>query len=149
MPNHQTATFIAGFSDKLKIDAQLARPTTLEEAMSLARAYEQRLWLEKAPESRKVVPRGSSTPTVGANPQSGTPVPTTFVKRLTRAEMAERRAKGLCYNCDEQFTSEHRCKKLFWLEILSPDEEQESTAPVEEFSEPEISIHALTGSRNG
>ena len=31
-------------------------------------------------------------------------------------EMQERRAKRLCYNCDQKFTLEHRCKKIFLIE---------------------------------
>lgn len=60
--------------------------------------------------------------------------------------MAERRAKGLCYNYDEQFISGHYCKRLFWLEVLSPEEQDDA---VEEPAEPEIFLHALTGFKNG
>lgn len=35
--------------------------------------------------------------------------------------MAERRAKELCYNCDESYLKGHECKRLFWIEV--PDEE--------------------------
>uniref|UniRef100_A0A3Q7J7N5 Reverse transcriptase domain-containing protein n=1 Tax=Solanum lycopersicum TaxID=4081 RepID=A0A3Q7J7N5_SOLLC len=31
--------------------------------------------------------------------------------------MAERRAKGLCYNCDEQYSATHQCKRLFLFEL--------------------------------
>lgn len=57
--------------------------------------------------------------------------------------MAERRAKGLCYNCDEQYEPGHQCKKLFWLEISD-----EETMTQEAADEPEISLHAITGKQN-
>nr|KYP48232.1 hypothetical protein KK1_030116 [Cajanus cajan] len=31
-------------------------------------------------------------------------------KHLTPAELASRREKGLCYNCNEKFSAGHRCK---------------------------------------
>ncbi|KAK2979581.1 hypothetical protein RJ640_020073 [Escallonia rubra] len=38
------------------------------------------------------------------------------VKRLSPAELSERRAKGLCFNCNDKFAPGHRCKKLLLLE---------------------------------
>lgn len=37
--------------------------------------------------------------------------------RFNAAEMAERKAKGLCFNCDETFLPGHRCKYLFYVEV--------------------------------
>lgn len=31
--------------------------------------------------------------------------------------MVEKRAKRLCYNCDDLFTPNHECKNLYWIEI--------------------------------
>ena len=39
--------------------------------------------------------------------------------------MEERRTKGLCFNCDETFSKGHQCKKLFWVELVESDEEDE------------------------
>ena len=46
---------------------------------------------------------------------------TTPIKHLSKAEMRARREKGLCYNCDEKFTREHRCakQKLYLLDVDS------------------------------
>nr|KYP65271.1 hypothetical protein KK1_011503 [Cajanus cajan] len=57
-------------------------------------------------------------------------------KTLTPAYMSERRAKGLCYFCDEPFTPEHGLshKKLMLLEnSMGPNS-----------TDPQISVHALT-----
>jgi hypothetical protein len=43
------------------------------------------------------------------------------LKFLTPDEVADRRAKGLCYNCDEKFFSGHRCKKLLRIMLDYPD----------------------------
>jgi hypothetical protein len=46
-------------------------------------------------------------------------------RRLSPTEMAQRRAEGLCYNCDEKFVLGHRCKKLFILEVVGSQVEDE------------------------
>jgi hypothetical protein len=39
--------------------------------------------------------------------------------RLSLVEMDERRAKGLCYNCDDKYTPGHCCKRLSacWVDV--------------------------------
>ncbi|XP_068641904.1 uncharacterized protein [Aristolochia californica] len=59
--------------------------------------------------------------------------------------MEERRSKGLCYNCDEQYTLGHQCKKLFWLELEDEEEAKNSEVEQLEVEEPTISVHAITG----
>lgn len=61
-------------------------------------------------------------------------------KRLTTSEMAERRAKGLCFNCDEMFSVGHKCSKLFCIMMADDDEVIEET--------PEISLNAIRGEKN-
>lgn len=50
---------------------------------------------------------------------------TDLLRRLTAAEMAERREKGLCFNCDEKFSTGHRCQRLFYLEVIDDVEEED------------------------
>lgn len=44
--------------------------------------------------------------------------------KLTSKEMEERKAKGLCFWCDEKYTMGHKCKKkqLFSVEMLGEEE---------------------------
>ena len=44
-------------------------------------------------------------------------------KRLTREELRERYAKGLCWHCDEPWSHEHRCSKGRLL-MIEPVEEE-------------------------
>lgn len=76
-----------------------------------------------------------------ASQTSGT-VPTAppYCRRLSPAEMSDRREKGLCYNCDEVYSRGHRCQRLFHLEVLSEGEEDDS---LEE--EPTLSAIAMKG----
>lgn len=55
-------------------------------------------------------------------------------RRLTRAEIDEKRAKGLCYWCDEKFNLGHNYKRRKQLFIFEVDEDWEET-DVEECSE--------------
>lgn len=81
-------------------------------------------------------------------------------KALPDKEIEDRRAKGLCFLCDERFVPGHRCnRKLYNLEIrvedVSDELDNEEVSlidmdvpphPVQvEEPEPLISLHALTG----
>jgi hypothetical protein len=62
--------------------------------------------------------------------------------------MAQRRAEGLWYNCDEKFVTGHRCKKLFVIEIISFDNmEEPAEMAAGTADEPGISLHAIMGVR--
>lgn len=57
--------------------------------------------------------------------------------------MASRREAGLCFNCEEKFTPNHRCKRLFVL--LAPINDDDDDRPPENEQELDISLYALTG----
>lgn len=74
--------------------------------------------------------------------------------------MALRREKGLCYNCDETFTPQHKCKGRFFLLITKdpPDPNSEIlNITLDSFDfdtinphnknpiDAQISLHALSG----
>uniref|UniRef100_A0A2N9GXS3 Reverse transcriptase domain-containing protein n=1 Tax=Fagus sylvatica TaxID=28930 RepID=A0A2N9GXS3_FAGSY len=65
--------------------------------------------------------------------------PSMPVQRLTPMQMSERRKKGLCYNCDERWSSDHKCKnrKLYLMEEVE-DEEAELIKIKEEEVETEL-----------
>lgn len=74
-----------------------------------------------------------------ADPSSITP--THVLKKLTAAEMDDRRAKGLCFNCDEKFVRGHRCKQLFYIQSTDDD-----TDDFEDCDDDiQISLLAVTG----
>ena len=162
-PNQQVSLFTAGLVESLRIEVELHQPGNLGIAMNLARAFERKQLCLGAsrPTGGWTNPRTSSRPVVTPSSSNGKgsngitrPTPTTtnglgenttpFFKRLTRAEIAERRAKGLCFNCDDPYTTGHRCKRLFWIEV--PDEESNFEDEVEE--NPEISLRAISGLRS-
>ncbi|WVZ54035.1 hypothetical protein U9M48_004903 [Paspalum notatum var. saurae] len=155
----QVQLFVAGLVNHLKTDVAMRQPPTLDDAIKLARAYEQRMLLaptDLAPSCPSHAPPrpGSYAPSQSAPAsESAASRPSSSTtslprKRLSPAEMAQRRAEGLCFNCDEKFSVGHRCKKLFIMEIAVDDDDSiDDGAPTTETTEPSISLHALTGVR--
>ena len=76
-------------------------------------------------------------------------VPSNQPQRLTPQQLEERRAKGLCFNCDSKYSKGHKCggKKIFYIEC--EEEEQKEQKPPQgdelEVVTPTISCHALAG----
>ncbi|XP_047257482.1 uncharacterized protein LOC107849355 [Capsicum annuum] len=76
-------------------------------------------------------------------------------RRLTSAEMDEKRAKGLCFFCDEKYVMEHKCatkKQIYLIDAVEDDQLQKfecDEAGQEVVLEPEelmtISLQAYTG----
>jgi hypothetical protein len=105
--SHQINIFTAGLRDPLNTNVELEQPATLEEAMPLARAYEQRLSMTLDPPTRpgsrpaygrtKQMALLALPPAMGG--QTGAPITTATelrFKRLTVAEMAAKHAWGKC-----------------------------------------------------
>lgn len=71
----------------------------------------------------------TSQPNPTTNSPSFTATHSTLpVKRLTYAEMRARREKGLCYNCNETFKPDHKCKTQELFQLVG-DEEIEEEGP--------------------
>ena len=82
------------------------------------------------------------------------PTPVLPTRHLTPTELRDKRERGLCYNCDEKFSPNHRCRSRYLL-LLGCDEcdEEDTTveAPpeatagfVEEISGDISTLHALS-----
>ncbi|XP_024955869.1 uncharacterized protein LOC112498643 [Citrus sinensis] len=83
------------------------------------------------------------------------PTPNLSIHRLTPAELRDKREKGLCYNCDKKYNTNHRCRSKFLLlmgtDDVEPDfcEELLSSDSVEEVVIGDISsLNALAGQIN-
>lgn len=104
--------------------------------MSLSRLFKRKTPPYHSCDTKKAEAPSSSSQTLQQSPK--------FIKQLSKFELEERRLKGLCFNCDEPFTRGHRCKKLFWLELLDQeDEAAEVAAKTVKEEQPEISLNAI------
>ncbi|GAU26218.1 hypothetical protein TSUD_354400 [Trifolium subterraneum] len=144
-----------------------ALPAFPRHAISLAKLQEEK-FADRFPASNKPpAPLSASSsspsfkPTMSVVPPKSSPA----IKRLSPDELQARREKGLCYNCDEKYQRGHRCKRLFHLLIVEPDEpsdeaslfqlEGNNSDPTNEVDTPlelgvdvdpaQISLHALMG----
>lgn len=141
-PEQSIWHFCAGLSSVIRYEVEYVRLTTLYFSMNLAREIE----LKVSEEGRI---RRFGAPPVGGNQTIGgiknrettgniaTPRNSTW-KPLTAPEMAESRAKGLYFNCDEMFSAGYKCSKLFCI-ILTDDDEVWAEVII-----PEISMNAIT-----
>ena len=83
------------------------------------------------------------------------PTPNLPVRRLTPAELRDKREKGLCYNCDKKYSANHRCRSKFLILMGTDDDDTENTTklamaePFEEMVTADISsLNALAGQVN-
>lgn len=94
----------------------------MDEALHMAHVHEKRIQLEKGPikpafaKTQPLLPTpnlatnlpsnssNSLIPITLSRPNSGRPP----LKRLTHAEIQNRRERGLCYYCDEKYSSTHK-----------------------------------------
>ncbi|XP_052291764.1 uncharacterized protein LOC127900631 [Citrus sinensis] len=151
--------FLSGLREDIKIGVQMLKHASLLQTFELARFQDEYAVVS----NRKIPPRPSmsrpsppllnSSPTItktegSSQPSLLGPPPPGFppFRRLSVAEQTERRAKGLCFNCDEQFKLGHRCKapQLLLLDADIDDKDEQAEA-FEEFLETvEVSLKALT-----
>lgn len=124
-----------------------ARPKTLMDVFALARAFEARIDEAKTDPKfgQRWNPRNSGPPSPsslgGSNasvnsvcgslpkpnvmvqvptPQSS--VPNLPIKRLSYVEIKDKRERGLCYNCKDKWSPNHRCKGKYLL-LFGDDED--------------------------
>ena len=102
--------FTNNLGEPMKTQVEMLKLATLDATMDLAISFEHLNTITSTAAtpgrpSRPLRPMAAPTP---ALPDSSNPTHALVFKRLTPAEMDERRAKGLCFNCDEKFERGHR-----------------------------------------
>lgn len=129
------------------------QPISLLQATALAKLQEEKLRDRAALSQRSF---SQPRPFVNQLPNTSAKAKPSFVQR-TQTEMAFRREKGLCYNCDEKWSTNHRCKGrvlLFIADEQSPitetaepeqGDDQDNPEPPPDADCSHISLHALAG----
>ena len=127
-----TATHDGGLPDHIHVDVELRGPQDLQSAMYYARVFERRaVAIQQASPSRTAGSLPGPDSVQGRPAQaSAAPLAATAARpfrRLTSAELLERRRQGLCFNYDEPYTPGHACPRLFYLEVADYNPEDEAT----------------------
>nr|KYP64598.1 Transposon Ty3-G Gag-Pol polyprotein [Cajanus cajan] len=128
--------FISGVLPDIQNEMALFQPQSVSQAIGLAKLIEAKLKDTKPKSSRNfstmspgpstIVPNSSllskskgPTPSINTSPPPTPPLP---IKCLSSQQLQERRATGLCYNCEEKFHPGHRCSTPKFLLLLSHDD---------------------------
>ncbi|RVX18944.1 Retrovirus-related Pol polyprotein from transposon 297 [Vitis vinifera] len=146
--------FITGLKSDIRRELLFSRPSTLMEAFALARAYETRSCCNGRSTGpfQTTTPAPASPPTTIGHKQTPpiAPTPALPIRRLTPTELREKREKGLCYNCDQKYSANHRCRSKFLLLLGTDDideaidEDGVATEPTEDLVTGDISsLNAL------
>jgi hypothetical protein len=141
---HLIDVFIGTLKDNIQHEVRLWEPKSLENAFKVARNVESK---NMAMATRRTYPniyRENNAP----SPKTHQPT------RLTHQKLEERKAKGLCFNCDNKYSKGHKCgeKKLLYIDCEEEEEQEQEPSQdenVEAISSeeltPTISCNALAG----
>ncbi|KAG9450237.1 hypothetical protein H6P81_010202 [Aristolochia fimbriata] len=151
--------FASGLRKDIQAEVRSFRPTTLTKAKSFAVLQEEKL---QSLRSTTWSARRWSNAASAEPPRSTPPTPTPLsalpaakmalsgakpFRTLTQEEMDTKRAKGICFNCDERFTPGHHCKH-FQLHLMEEHMTDDSQPVLEEgdLDFTVVSLHAISGS---
>ncbi|KAL6566283.1 hypothetical protein OROGR_001898 [Orobanche gracilis] len=112
--------FISGLKPDLRAELAILKPTTVSQAIDLAKLVETKLSDNRMRLPYRTPP--SSTPPLLPTPPVAQPKTQLPIRRLTPAEMHTRRLKGLCFNCDDKYSPGHKCKSPQFLALLVDEE---------------------------
>jgi hypothetical protein len=139
---HLIDVFIGTLKDNIQNEVHLWEPKSLENAFRVARNVESKSMAMATRRTTSNIDRENNFPS------SKPPQPT----RLTPQQLEERKAKGLCFNCDNEYSKGHKCgeTKLFYIDC---EEEEEQEPSQDEYVKdiyyeemtPTISCHGLDG----
>lgn len=145
--------FVSGLKEEIKGGVQMFQPRSISQAMGLARLQEDTVEAlnKKTRAPLKTVPPYYTVPQKSSESFPRIAESSGSVKRITPKEFDERRAKGLCFGCNEKYFRGHVCKKkqMFMIDIGEAEEEfveaQQELTPDDNSEQFHISVHALSG----
>lgn len=163
--------FIWGLKLEIRRELLMLKPVDLADAMAKAQLFEDRhediLFRSRFQEGRQPSFHRTTQFSPGSGPSAvhptnarSVPTPSTPntshslpIKKLSPAELKERRDKGLCFTCDEKFNFGHKCKNRMLIlcgydEDEPEDSKNDSLQEFEENTEDEVSLNSLSNSMN-
>ncbi|KAD7117887.1 hypothetical protein E3N88_05155 [Mikania micrantha] len=131
-PEFLISCYISGLRLDIKQSVLIHKPTTLEEAMEKSQLHENRINMERGlgrlslGSGKPILPTpklpSTNTSTVSPNSQLNPKFPNTVgFRRLSQAELTQKKALGLCFRCDEKYTSDHKCRSAPQLLFFDDD----------------------------
>ena len=118
--------FISGLSPAIRREVQVLQPISLAQEVSYARLQEEKILDAHRPSSNHSPSTTTGTMTTHSSSANSTPplLPTPVrtsssipFKQLTPEELAVRRERELCFQCDEKFSQGHKCASSLFLLI--------------------------------
>ncbi|XP_062118810.1 uncharacterized protein LOC133832489 [Humulus lupulus] len=151
--------FIWGLKLDIRHELLLVASTDLADAMAKAQMYEDRhiaftnrstlvgtrSGVYSGKESSRALPSLSPSGSFVLSAKVF-PTPKFPIKRLTPAELKDRREKGLCFTCDEKFYFNHKCKNRMMVLCCMEDDSDSAEFPLENSDSEageEVSLHTL------
>lgn len=145
--SHYVDNFISGLKEEIAQYLYNHKPQTLQQARDMARGQEYFLsvldkrYKSSTPSSKynSLQPYSKWSPTAKSTTDATTTVPITKpategFRKLSLAEITEKKKLGLCFHCDQKYVPGHDCrkKKLFMImeEGSAPDEVSEEDIPI-------------------
>lgn len=116
---HSLSIFLASLEHNTQMHVRMFNPTSIAQAANLAKLHEashsnaSRFYNRSGTASFKSAATASKAPVVSqqnSQVQANKPIFSKPPRTYNAAEMADRRAKGLCMFCDEPFTPGHQLK---------------------------------------
>ncbi|KAK9996704.1 hypothetical protein SO802_021390 [Lithocarpus litseifolius] len=136
-PLHKLSCFLSGLKGEIRLLVRVLNPQSLNAAFGLAKSQEE--YVLSCKRNAKYQQESGKNSTLGL-PKGNVVVeakPRIPIKRITRAQMDERRKRGLCYNCDDKWGLRHIWKnvKLFLLEGIDIVETSQSGVQITKLEE--------------
>jgi hypothetical protein len=133
---HLIDVFIGTLKDNIQHEVRLWEPKSLENAFKVARNVESKNMAMATRRTNPNIYRENNAP----SPKTHQPT------RLTPQQLEERKAKGLCFNCDNKYSKGQKCgeKKLFYIDCEEEEEQEQEQEPSQEENVEAISSEELT-----
>ena len=134
---HKMSCFLSGLRDEIRLPVRMLNPPSLNAAFGLAKIQEE-YWSSCKRSSR--IQQESGKPSILGPPRVNTFLEAKSripIKRISPAQMEDRKKKGLCYNCDDKWSPGHKCKsaKIFLLEGIDLGLDPQSGVKITELEE--------------
>ncbi|XP_058784315.1 uncharacterized protein LOC131659094 [Vicia villosa] len=148
--------FISGLTNEIQNEMAIHKPSNISQAIGLAKLIESKLKDSKPKFHKPFVNTFHKPSAPSTNPMTKTPnlsipqTPSPFkaqtspapsklpIKKLSQTQLQERRAQGLCFNCDEKFFIGHKCSTSRFLILMADEDPTCEPTPMEDSVESEI-----------